>query len=85
MAVIYSITHPARTHDILFVPSEVPGVSILLVGAENKKVSAYAIPAPAARPASNSDEDVEQEPLIAPRIIAEFVGHDNRYVSRKYH
>jgi protein MAK11 len=71
MTLLHTITHPARTHDILFVthPHQ-PNTTVLLVAAENKKVGAYVI--------SESDPASPDQPLPPPTIFAEFVGHENR-------
>ncbi|KZT43135.1 WD40 repeat-like protein [Sistotremastrum suecicum HHB10207 ss-3] len=64
MALLHTITHPSRLHDLRFhILSE--DREILLVAAEVKKVTAYALPSDTKQP---------------PTIVAEFVGHMNRSV-----
>jgi protein MAK11 len=64
MELVHVINHPSRIHDITFYQDE-EGCDLLLVGAEDRKVSVYAI--------SSSK---------TPRILAELIGHENRYVSK---
>ncbi|KAF8517941.1 WD40 repeat-like protein [Hysterangium stoloniferum] len=65
MVLQYTITHPSRVHDIRFFVSNENDSSLefLLVAAEDKKVTVYELSA-------NTE--------IAPKVIAEFVGHGNR-------
>lgn len=65
MELLHTITHPSRLHDVKFC-KRVDGIGeVLLAGAEDKKLSIYDIP---------TDHDAP------PIIIAEMVGHTNRYV-----
>ena len=61
---LYSITHPSRIHDIKFCNTIDKQSEVLLVGAEDCKVSVYGI--------SKSSQP--------PFIVAEMVGHTNRFV-----
>ncbi len=61
---LYSITHPSRIHDIKFCSTIDKQSEVLLVGAEDGKVSVYGI--------SKSSKP--------PFVIAEMVGHTNRFV-----
>ncbi|EKM50100.1 uncharacterized protein PHACADRAFT_32944 [Phanerochaete carnosa HHB-10118-sp] len=63
MNMIHTVQHRSRIHDIKFCKRVEGEGELLLVAAEDKKVSVYEIPA-----------DREQ----TPRIIAHFVGHENR-------
>ena len=68
MALLYTITHPSRIHDVKFFrQTSVDGhPEVLLVAAEDKKVTVYELFSIADTP---------------PRIIAELVGHTNRQVA----
>lgn len=91
MSLLHTLNHSSRIHDVLFVqhPSD-PSATILLVGAENKKVAAYSIPTPSPSAAEDpeslegaEDKDVDSEtPPTAetPKVFAEFIGHANRWV-----
>ncbi|ETW78732.1 hypothetical protein HETIRDRAFT_238047, partial [Heterobasidion irregulare TC 32-1] len=60
---LHTVIHPSRIQDVKFV-QRVTGVDeVLLVAAEDKKVTVY---------------DVGADCKIAPKPIAEFVGHENR-------
>lgn len=65
MALLHTITHPSRIHDIKFFrPTDVEGSpEFLLVAAEDKKVTIYEL-----------SDDLE----TTPRVIAELIGHLNR-------
>lgn len=71
MKLIHAINHPSRIHDVKFCQLLPPSLSpdgpqpeeVLLVGAEDKKVSIYT---------NIKDEDKEV------RIAAELVGHTSR-------
>ena len=63
MNIVHTISHPSRIHDIKFSKCVNGDGEILLVGAEDKKVTVY---------------DVSNEPNTVPTIIAEMVGHTNR-------
>jgi len=66
MKLLYAIHHPSRIHDAKFCKRVSGEGEILLVGAEDKKLSVYAIqPQGASTP---------------PTIIAHMVGHGNRYL-----
>jgi hypothetical protein len=78
MTLLHSITHTARIHDVLLVedPSDA-SKSILLIAAENKKVTAYSLPPQSPRDADDEEDEDEAEKL-PPVVFAEFVGHANR-------
>ncbi|KAI0272756.1 WD40-repeat-containing domain protein [Gloeopeniophorella convolvens] len=63
LALLHALEHPSRIHDVKFVQRAEGIHEVLLVAAEDKKVTAYDI---------SPDTDV---PL---RVIAHFVGHSNR-------
>ena len=65
LALLHNITHPSRIQDVKFVQHPETNDEILLVGAEDKKLSVYVVP-------SDTSE--------IPYVIAEMVGHTNRYV-----
>jgi hypothetical protein len=80
MTLLHSITHTARIHDVLLVedPSDA-SKSILLIAAENKKVTAYSLPPQSTRDADDEeDEDEDEAKKLPPVVFAEFVGHANR-------
>ncbi|KDQ61940.1 hypothetical protein JAAARDRAFT_31433 [Jaapia argillacea MUCL 33604] len=68
MSLLHTITHPSRTHDLKFYlpPTGSDLGEVLLVAAEDKKVSVYDLPTK------------ESGPEVEPKIVAEFVGHSNR-------
>jgi protein MAK11 len=76
MTLLHTITHPSRIHDILF--CHTPDLDrrddrkgeLLLVGAEDRKLSVYHI-----GPGTGSGAEEQQ-----PRIIAEMIGHTSRFV-----
>jgi hypothetical protein len=78
MTLLHSITHTARIHDVLLAedPSDA-SKSILLIAAENKKVTVYSLPPQSARGADDEEDEDEAEKL-PPVVFAEFVGHANR-------
>ncbi|CCM02642.1 uncharacterized protein FIBRA_04746 [Fibroporia radiculosa] len=63
MTLLHSITHPSRLHDVRFCRRVVGNGEVLLVAAEDKKVSVY---------------DVSSDKTVIPNIIAEMIGHTNR-------
>lgn len=63
MELLHTITHPSRIHDIRFTKRATGEGELLLVAAEDKKVTIYDVPANADQP---------------PSVIAELVGHENR-------
>ena len=63
MSLLHSLKHPSRIHDVKFCQRVEGNGDILLVAAEDKKLSIYDIPS-----------DTEQQPVI----IAEMIGHSNR-------
>ena len=67
MELIHILQHSSRIHDVKFCKRVEGEGELLLVAAENKKVSVYAVPA---------DREVP------PSIIAYMVGHENRYAPR---
>jgi hypothetical protein len=78
MTLLHSITHTARIHDVLLVkdPSDA-SKSILLIAAENKKVTAYSLPPQSTRD-EDDEEDEDEAEKLPPVVFAEFVGHANR-------
>lgn len=71
LAVLCSITHPSRVHDIRFFRLDQQDVEYLLVGAEDNKVSIYEVP-------MNDGDEVSS---TQPKIVGELIGHQNRYES----
>jgi protein MAK11 len=65
MVLRHTITHPSRVHTVQFSRRVNGSGDLLLVGAEDKKLSIYDIP-----------DDLDKMPTI----IAEMTGHSNRYV-----
>jgi len=65
MALLHTITHPSRLHDVKFCNRVNGKGEVLLAGAEDHKLSVYQI----------SDDPENTEP---PTVIAEMVGHTNR-------
>ena len=65
MALLHTITHPSRLHDVKFCQRVNGKGDLLLAGAEDKKLSVYQIP----------DDPESTDP---PTVIAEMVGHANR-------
>jgi len=65
MALLHTITHSSRLHDVKFCQRVNGTGELLLAGAEDKKLSLYQIP-----------EDPES--ADPPTVIAEMVGHANR-------
>jgi len=70
MALLHTITHTSRIHDILFCQIPEKRCEVLLVGAEDKKVSVYHIDH------DTGSSDVAEEPSV----VAEMIGHTNRFV-----
>ncbi|KAI0923588.1 hypothetical protein AcW1_006500 [Taiwanofungus camphoratus] len=66
MKSLHTIIHPSRLHDVKFCRRVLGKGEVLLVAAEDKKLSVY---------------DVPSEPEGVPTVIAEMVGHSNRFVS----
>lgn len=60
----HTITHPSRIHSLRFCKRVNGDGELLLVAAEDKKVSIY---------------QVSEDPQFSPTIIAELVGHSNRF------
>jgi len=60
---LHTVTHPSRIHDVRFIKHPKTGEQLLLVAAEDKKLSIYLI---------------LSEESQAPRVIAHMVGHSNR-------
>jgi protein MAK11 len=80
MSLLYSVTHAARIHDILFVEEGKESKhSVLLVAAENKKVSAYLVLSSPPQPEIQEDNDDEEE-VSTLKVFAECIGHSNRRV-----
>jgi protein MAK11 len=65
MALLHTILHPSRLHDVKFCQRVNGKGDVLLAGAEDNKLSVYQIP----------DDPESMDP---PTIIAEMVGHTNR-------
>jgi protein MAK11 len=65
MVLRHTITHPSRIHTIRFSNRVNGSGELLLVGAEDKKLSIY---------------DIPDDPEKMPTVIAEMTGHSNRYV-----
>ncbi|EKM81619.1 hypothetical protein AGABI1DRAFT_69942, partial [Agaricus bisporus var. burnettii JB137-S8] len=63
MALLHTVQHPSRLHDVTFCKRVSGDGEVLLVAAEDKKLSVYDIPEDSSRP---------------PIIIAQMVGHENR-------
>lgn len=63
MALLYAFTHPKRVQDVRF-HRTITGKELLLVAAEDKKVTIY----------STNSSDSTSLP-----IVAEAIGHENRY------
>ena len=66
LVLLHTLTHPSRIQDVKFVQHPETGDEILLVGAEDKKLSVYVVPS---------------ETSETPYVIAEMVGHTNRYAA----
>ena len=65
MTLLHSLTHPSRIHDVKFCKHVEGNSEVLLVAAEDKKLSVYDVP---------SDKNK------TPAVIAELIGHSNRSV-----
>lgn len=65
MSLLHTITHPSRLHSVRFCKRVVGDGEVLLVAAEDKKVSVY---------------DIPFDVMSTPTIVAEMVGHTNRFV-----
>ncbi|PCH44568.1 WD40 repeat-like protein [Wolfiporia cocos MD-104 SS10] len=63
MTLLHTITHPSRLHDVKFCKRVVGNGEVLLVAAEDKKLSVY---------------DLPSDRTIVPPVVAEMVGHTNR-------
>ncbi|KAF5361778.1 hypothetical protein D9756_002205 [Leucocoprinus leucothites] len=63
MTLLHTIQHPSRVHDVKFCKRVLGEDEVLLVGAEDKKLSVYDMPEDASR---------------LPSIIAQMIGHGNR-------
>lgn len=63
MKLIHTITHPSRIQDIHFTNSATGEGELLLVAAEDKKVTIY---------------DIPSDPEHPPSVMGELVGHQNR-------
>lgn len=66
MTLLHTIKHPSRLHDANFCKRVDSDEEVLLVGAEDKKLTIY---------------DVSNDPEKPPTIVGLMVGHENRYVS----
>lgn len=65
MELLHTVTHPSRIHDVRFCKKDSGDGELLLVAAEDKKVTVY----------DSSSDDSTSLP-----IVAELIGHQNRYV-----
>ncbi|KAF9454373.1 WD40 repeat-like protein [Macrolepiota fuliginosa MF-IS2] len=63
MTLLHTIQHPSRLHDVKFCQRVSGEGEVLLVGAEDKKLSIY---------------DISEDSSHPPTIIAQMVGHGNR-------
>jgi len=63
MTLLHTITHPSRLHNVKFCKRVVGDGEVLLVAAEDKKLSIY---------------DIPSDRTEVPTVIAEMVGHANR-------
>ncbi|TRM58726.1 WD40-repeat-containing domain protein [Schizophyllum amplum] len=66
MSLIHTITHPSRVHDVRFCKRVNGEGEVLLVGAEDKLLSVYA---------------VSTDPDVRPTMVAKMTGHANRVKS----
>jgi hypothetical protein len=87
MSILQSIVHPSRIHDVGFArhPLAMKGGSevidnneLLLVAAEDKKISVYATFAVARSQEGDGEGAGASEPPLEYRIVAELIGHVNR-------
>lgn len=67
---LHTINHPSRLHDARFCKRVVGAGEVLLVAAEDKKLSIY---------------DISNEPEKIPSVIALMTGHSNRSVDSSSH
>ncbi|KIK63233.1 hypothetical protein GYMLUDRAFT_41562 [Collybiopsis luxurians FD-317 M1] len=75
MSLLYSISHPSRLHDIRFCkPIASDERELLLVAAEDKKVSVYSSLPGRHHPTAGRDTEGAE-----PKLVAVMVGHENRY------
>ncbi len=65
---LHTITHPSRIHDVKFCKRAIGEGEVLLVAAEDKKVSVY---------------DLPSDRTQVPTVVAEMIGHTNRYALSK--
>lgn len=75
MSLLQSVTHPARIHEILFCKGP-KDQDVLLVAAEDKKVTLYVLPTIAI--ADDDEDDAEKPDATALPIIGYLSGHLNR-------
>jgi protein MAK11 len=66
MILLHTIIHPSRLHDIRFCKRVIGEGEVLLAAAEDKKLSIY---------------DVSNDPENVPNVVAQMIGHENRFVS----
>jgi protein MAK11 len=78
MKLIGTIKHPSRIQDLRFYTREEDLNEVLLVGAEDKKVTVYNLGASDSKPDEQVDEDISGQRVFG--VIAELVGHTNRFV-----
>jgi hypothetical protein len=76
MTLLQSVTHPARVHEILFCKG-LKDEDILLVAAEDKKVTLYALPTIAIADEEDEDEAENSDATALP-ILGYLSGHSNR-------
>lgn len=67
---LHTIIHPSRLHDVRFCKRIIGEGEVLLVAAEDKKLSIY---------------DISNEPEQIPTVIALMIGHSNRLGYSFYH
>ena len=82
MSLVHSISHPSRLHDIRFCkPIASHEREILLVAAEDKKVSVYTSLPGRHHPTAGYESEGADEAGAGPKLVAVMVGHENRYAS----
>ncbi|KAA1475491.1 WD40 repeat-like protein [Dentipellis sp. KUC8613] len=77
LTLLLIVTHPSRIQDVLFVPRVDGAGEVMLVAAEDKKITAYDV-TPLIDAEKNRKKDDEHPELPTPEVVAQFVGHGNR-------
>jgi hypothetical protein len=77
MSLLQSVTHPARVHEILFCKG-LKDQDVLLVAAEDKKVTLYALPTIAIADEDEDEDEAEKSDATALPILGYLSGHSNR-------